>query len=354
MGFAGPVALAEHLGQHDLVDARLGRRRAALLGAEHAPVEVHELELVGLLVRLEPRRPPSAVAGRRDRVDARRLAQPRRRDGERPHRVGEVEPDRLLVLVHVEELDPRAVPAGAVREPRRPRERLSAGPGVASGDGRRQRLAHPLEHPVHHVDLVDQAAEEAARERHDRVVVVDAHGLLHLRRLVGPRLLDDVGGHVGAAREILRPEVGAELGVVHEHAHVSQAVDRPRQLRDQPLVRAVEPVVVADLDDAPGDALGLDDRVDVLERDGERLLDEHVEAGGERLEHDARVGRVGRPDHDAVEPRVGDGLRCGRDPARGCRTGRRPARAPSGSGRRRRRARSGRAGAPGGEGASPG
>ena len=121
-------------------------------------------------------------------------------------------------------------------------------------------------------------------------------------------------GHVRAAREILGPEVRPELRVVHEHADVAQPLGRAGQLRDQPLVGAVEAVVVADLDDPPGAALGLDDRVDVLERDGERLLDEDVEAGGERLEHDARVGRVGRPDDDAVEPRVGDRLRGGRDP----------------------------------------
>ena len=317
-------------------------------------MEVHELELVGLLVGLEPRRPPAAVAGRRERVDARRLAQPRRRDRERPHRVGEVEPDRLLVLVHVEELDPRAVPAGAVREPHRPGQRLTAGPGVAAGDGRRQRLAHPLEHPVHHVDLVDQAAEEAARERDDRSLVVDAHGLLHLRRLVGPRLLDDLGRDVGAAGQILRPEVGAELGVVHEHAHVSQPVDRPRAVSRQPLVRAVEAVVVADLDDTPGAALGRDDRVDVLERDRERLLDEHVQAGRERLEHDgSRASRWASRRRRASSP----GWAIASDAVAtrwGCRTGRRPARAPSGSGRRRRRARSGRAGAPGAAGAWPG
>ena len=125
-----------------------------------------------------------------------------------------------------------------------------------------------------------------------------------------------LGRHVGAARQVLGPEVGPELRVVHEHVDVSQRRGRVGQLRDQPLVGEVEAVVVGDLHHPAGAVAGRDDGVDVLERDRERLFDQHVQPGGERREHGRGVGRVRRGDDDGVEPGQADRLLGRRDPHR--------------------------------------
>ena len=166
---------------------------------------------------------------------------------------------------------------------------------------------------MHHVDLVDEAPQEAAREGAYRVLVVAPHGLLDLRGLVALRLLDQLARHVASACEILVAEVGPELGVVHQHADVAQSRDGVRQLGHQPLVRPVEAPVVADLHHPVRGPLGGDDRVDVLERDRERLLAEHVQSSAQRVEHGARMGRVRRCDDHRVEPGVRDRLGRGRN-----------------------------------------
>src|SRR5207247_2660698 len=114
----------------------------------------------------------------------------RRRELERMHLFGEHEPDRLAVLERLEQLDPGAVDARAVLQAERSEDRASLVPPIAADDLRRQRLAEPLEHAVHDVEVVEEAAEEALAEGAHDVRVAGADGALDLRGLLASRLCD--------------------------------------------------------------------------------------------------------------------------------------------------------------------
>ena len=120
-------------------------------------------------------------------VHRRELLQPRRRELERPHGPIEEEGDRLAVLEGVEELDPCAVEARSVREPNRARDCAPLVPPGAADDLGRKRLAHPLQEPVHRVQVVKQAAQEALRERAHDVGVARADCRLDLLGLAASR-----------------------------------------------------------------------------------------------------------------------------------------------------------------------
>ena len=92
-----------------------------------------------------------------------------------------------------------------------------------------------------------------------------SNGEFHLPRLLDPGTGEQLGVDVVAANEVTRREIGAELGVVDDHADVAQAVRARGQLVGEPLARAVEAVVVADLHHAAGRVAGSDDRVGVLQ-----------------------------------------------------------------------------------------
>ncbi len=238
-------------------------------------------------------RPPAPA--RRDRVGGRRLPQPRRRDREHVDGVVEVERDPLVVLVQGDQLDPGAVPAGAVLQPHRSGERLARRPGVAR-DHRRREAARPSSRASRAPCSPGGRGCRGSRPRTPSPPPASA--LPTACRTCSassarPCSIRSVGTSPPRARSS-GPKYGPELRVVHEDADVAQRLGRVGQLRDEPLVGEVEPVVVGDLHDPPGPVAGRDDGVDVLERDAERLLAQHVQAGLERGEHRPGVGRVRR------------------------------------------------------------
>src|SRR5207302_2909478 len=98
----------------------------------HAAVEVPELAREARAVEL---RGADGVRGRvalAPAVERRVLLEPRRRERQRPDRVGEEERDLLPVLVRREELDPGAVPAGAVLQADRAADRAAVVPPIAA------------------------------------------------------------------------------------------------------------------------------------------------------------------------------------------------------------------------------
>jgi hypothetical protein len=155
---------------------------------------------------------------------------------------------------------------------------------------------------VDDVEVVHHAPEEALAERQDDGRVAGADGLLYLLRLLPPGRLDQVDGDVVAADDLARLEERLELCVVDDDAAVAEVAGRVGQRLEHGLDRRVVALHRPHLDDLSGAVTLGHDRVRVGERDAHRLLDEDVQAGIERPDHDLRV-RPGRgADDDRVEP----------------------------------------------------
>ena len=262
-------------------------------------------------------------------VDGRAHLQPGRRERQRAHAVLEVERDPLAVLARVEQLEPGAVPACVVRE------HLVAGEALAAVPPRRvdhpggQRLAHLLEQPVHDVHLVDQRAEVAVGERRHGFGVAAADRRLDLLALGALRVLDHLCGHIVAAEDVAGLEVRDPFRVVVDHVDVADARRRGGQLREHLLEGGVVALHVADLDDLPRAVARGDHLVDVGDRQADRLLAEHVQAGVERGQHDLQVRACGRRDQHRVEGVRRRRASASRRARPGSRSGPRAPRAPS-------------------------
>jgi hypothetical protein len=264
-------------------------------------VEVFELAHERFAMGLEHAHRAVELVGFAALVAGRRLLEPRRREGQPSQRVGEVERDLLLVFANVEQLDPRAVPPGVVREPDGAGDRPSAVPPRRTDNRRRQPFAETLEQAVDDVDVVHHAAEIGVGERDHRLGRAVADRLLHLLRGGAVDALDHLRGHVARLDDLALGEKGHPFRVVARHPHIPQRNGRGWQLCAHPLPRRVVPLHVADLHDLRGAIASGDDAVGVGEHDGERFLDEDVQPRLERVDGDVGVRRGGRRDQDRVE-----------------------------------------------------
>src|SRR5205085_10271054 len=95
-------------------------------------------------------------------------------------------------------------------------------PPIASDDARGKRLAQPLEHSVHDVQVVQEAAQQALAERTDDILVARADGARNLLGLPPARRLDQPARDVAAAHDLTRLEERLELRVVDDDADVTQ------------------------------------------------------------------------------------------------------------------------------------
>ena len=152
-----------------------------------------------------------------------------------------------------------------------------------------------------------QHGEVVASEHQQQRVELDVAGVLGAERLRDA--LCDLGA--GGAEHVLRHVVAAHLGV-----QLRMPVEAPREvvhvqcadaleagdLVDRALHRPVVQLHVADQRDEPARLGGLDERTRLLRREGERLLDQHVLARGDRRRGDRGV--VVGADDDRVD-RVG-------------------------------------------------
>ena len=229
-------------------------------------------------------RPPAAAVHRRE------LLQPRRRELERVHLLGEEELDRLAVLERLEELDPRAVDARAVREAHRAVDRAPLVPPVA-----RRRPAPAAARPsaracacttFRSCSRLPRKLSENARTTSSSPEPTAASTCSASCRRVASI---SSAGTSDAADDLARLEERVELGVVHDDADVAQVGGRRRQRLQHRLDRRVVPLHRSHLDDLPRPVACGDDRVGVGERDAHRLLDEDVQPGVERGEHDLGV-----------------------------------------------------------------
>ena len=171
---------------------------------------------------------PSALAAA---VDRRVLPQPRRRERERAHRVGEDERDRLAVLERVEQPDPGDVAAGAVREPERPRR-----PRAPRSTSRRQRPRRATARPCARAARARRSGRGACCRGSSRENARTTSGSPEptatstCSASASPRRVDQVARDVGAADDLAGLEVGLELGVVDDDADVAEVGGRPGQL----------------------------------------------------------------------------------------------------------------------------
>ena len=92
-------------------------------------------------------------------------------------------------------------PFASRSEPETARPSFHQSPATTSAG---QRLAHPLEQPVHHVEVVEQAAEEALGEGAHDVGVARADGRLDLLGLAAAGRLDQLARDVAAADDLAR------------------------------------------------------------------------------------------------------------------------------------------------------
>src|SRR5438105_8085724 len=206
------------------------------------------------------------------------LLEPRGRELERVHLFREHELDRLAVLERPEYLNPRSVDARAVLQPQRSVDGATLVPPVACDDLRRQRLAQTPKHPVHDVEIVEEAAQEALAEGADDVLVTRADRVLDLLGLPAAGLVDDLARDVVAAHDLAGLEERLELRIIDDDADVAKVLGRAGERVEHRLDRRVVALHRSDLDDLPRAITLSDDRVGVGERDAHRLLHEDMKA----------------------------------------------------------------------------
>jgi hypothetical protein len=120
---------------------------------------------------------------------------------------------------------------------------------------------------------------------------------------VDERSQDDVGVDVGELGSAGGPEPAPQARVVRLGGDV---LERRRQVGEERLDRGVEALHVPDLHDEPGTVASGDDPFALARGQAQRLLDQHVRARLERVDHDRCVRRVGRADDHRMDGRVGE------------------------------------------------
>ena len=177
-----------------------------------------------------------------------------------------------------------------------------AAPGVEVGgvrDRQRRPVSEGSEQVVGEADVVHQGAE----------VRLEGAGLGGDGR-AAERVVDGLRARrAGPGDEVRRDVVPGEqaqmiherqlVGVVHLDGQVDQLGRAVVEQFDEPLDGRVVELHVAALQDAV--AAGGDERVGIREARDERLLAEHVEAGGQGLEAGGQVRRVRHRDDDGVQ-----------------------------------------------------